>query len=75
MRTRTLASLLILCGSTAALAQVSQTTSDPYAGNSTTITNDATESDYGMTPNTTMPTDPTATNTTDDTPPTPDQAL
>ncbi|MCH4893487.1 hypothetical protein GO308_10240 [Sphingomonas sp. SFZ2018-12] len=87
MRTRTLASLLILCGSTAALAQVSPPPGDPDAGNNTVITNDATESDHGMTPETTKPTDPTPAdpttgnptpaepstdNTTDDAAPSPD---
>lgn len=41
MRKSTIASLLILCGSTAALAQVTPRTGDPV-GNTTTLTNDQT---------------------------------
>ncbi len=60
MRKSTLASLLILCGSSAAIAQVTQTPTDPTT-QSNTIDNVTVDS---PTPQTTGPTDPIPTPTT-----------
>jgi hypothetical protein len=62
MRTKTLASLLILCGSTAAIAQITTEPQDSLTNN-TVVNNTVDPADTGEKPDT------APANTTDDAPP------